>query len=370
MSGRKNPGLSVSRKELAQALAILRPIVKGARNPALASVLMRAGTRPDGPCLTISATDLQTSLSLKIGREDGAEDFAVLVDLVRLSGFVSADWGERLELCLGKGRLEIHGQTLARIAIEDLDTFPTLPEAPQGDGVELPAEVIREAAAIRGFVETKHPMQVPGWQRLVHVFEREGKLNVLAGCGARLVWRQGFEGGAAGGAVGIAPEGTILLAGLVEGLAGTLYRKGDRQDFFSGEDYELAFTRVEHGAPSLAWIFEQKIEGWRDLPALGEMLPVIQAVASEAGLTHPILLLEMDDKTEVSCRTDLIESEGVFSAGFPRFKTGYADDLVEALKALERIGGAEAKIQATKFSGVYLRLRIEGVVEVLLSGMV
>lgn len=366
----KADAVVVSRKELSDALQALRPIVKKAGNAILKSVLMRADSCPDAPCLTISATNMETTLSLEIAREDGAEDFAALVDLDRLAAFVAADWAETVSLSLAKGRLEAEGRTTVRMVIEPIENYPELPKPPGGAGIMLPHAVIEEIGYAKGFVNTDEKRR-GGWERVLHVFTGVTLVDVLAGNGHRAWWRRGLgEEAPADFAIGLTPE-TVSHLVAQAGKGAVCVRSGGRQDFFSGPGFLLAQTRPVHDPPPLEWLNEAACqpEEWSELPQLGNILPVVEAVTLEAGERSPVIFTGNGGETLVSVKSDMVEAEGMIAGELPVYKTGYPDDLLSVLKALDRVSGTDHKIEVGRFGHGHLRFRIEGLAEALVSGM-
>lgn len=365
--------LTVDRKEFADALRSLKPIVKSAGNAILRGVLMRSVSRPDGEFLTISATNMGNTLSLEIARQGGPEDFLVLVDLGRLEGFASADWGEELSLTLGRGRagrLEVEGRTTARFVVEPPENYPEPPTPPaeRPGEVALPYVVVEEIGRARPFINTDAKVY-GGWQKVLHLFEREGRVEVFAGSGHRAWWRQGLVE-SPGFAVGLTPETAALLVAQA-GKAGFSVWSGERQDFFAGPGYLLSQTRPEHEGLPLGWLTDTGMqpEAWQEMPRLGVVLPVVEAVSLEAGERSPLLLTEDGDKMLASTKSDLVDREGVIPGRLPIYKTGYPDDLLAILRELDRVAGAERPVEVGRFGHGHLRFRVAGVAEALVSGM-
>lgn len=360
----------VDRRDLAEALGRLKPLVKKPLNPVLGCVLMEAITRPDGEWLELTATDTHQTLSLEIACERGSgEDFA-LVSLAPLAAFVTQDTSDRLTLSLAQGRLVVEGKTSVRIALKgDESLFPAIPEEMGGEAVDLPSEIVPEAVAIRGLVEKESRN---AWPSLVHLVEREGKLDLCAGAGRAFFWRRGLEAAVPKGfAVGLTAETAAMLTDLAGPAS---FVAGEHRLLISAQGFRLAQRNLEggqlpEGRLSQVAKFAEEEGEWEELASVAEILPVLKAVTMEAELRAPLHIYFEGERTLASVRTDAVEAEGCLPGRWPRHKTGYPEDLIAILKALNRVAGPEGKIEVAQLQQHFLRFRTEGALG-FVSGMI
>lgn len=365
--------LRVRRGELDAALKKLRPIVKGGGAiQALRSCRLSVLARPDGLRLAIEATNLRECLALDIEALEGREGPLAVIDFERLAAFAASDWGEEVDIWVEEGRLVCKGKTTSRIVISDEDSYPILSTAPEkGEWLEgLHRDLVEELLVARKFSKGEGGAV----NELLFLVEEEGALRIWAAAESVAWWRRYGVVVAEGWRLELTHGLVGMLAAVVENGKPFEILRTEHHDFFRGEGYALAQRRPEGAEWDPRGLVKGKnFSDGEDvaLPALINLIPTFEGVVSageqgDGGKARrfPLVIEATGEagRRKVSIYSDLVSGEGEIEADFPEFRTGRPDQLIGALKALDKLAGPDERVTAADVhgDGSILRFSLDG----------
>lgn len=343
----------VRRGELVAALKRAKGVTGGAGGiTMLKSVLLVAEERQDGFTLTISATNLEESVSVEVEAEGGAGDgFRGLVGPDRLLAFLAADPGKEVELAGGATRLSVKGLAKATFPLEEPVDYPELPVVEEGCvQVELTAEM---AAAVRRSARfTVEDEKIPMKQN-VFLWEEGRQVSVGAAEGHALWFEE---------SLGEVPEGWWMPVprGVAAAIEPCRMVAGKAHLFFlsPGEVFSVRWPEIGSGSfiRDVAGRCKDEEEARSISPAA--LLPALGAVAARIESDDLLSWAGTDGQTVIHAQGATGEAEAVVEGvELPEYRTKYAGLLVAGLKALAEVAGeGEEAALSTWQTGILFRL--------------
>lgn len=343
----------VKRSALIAALKRAKGVTVGSgKHAILTRALLAAEERQDGFRLTISATNLEESVSVEVEAEGGAGDvFRGLVGPERLLASLAADPGEEVELEGGSTRLSVKGLAKATFPLEEPVDYPELPAVDEGAvRVELTAEM---AAAVRRAARfTVEDPKIP-MRENVFLWE-EGRQVSIGAAEGHALW---FEE-----SLGEVPEGwwVVMPRGIAASIEACTMVAGRGHLFFlsPGEVFSVRRPEIESG--SFIRDVARRCHGEEEVCSIqpATLLPALGAVAARIEGDDLLTWAGTDGETAIHAQGATGEAEAVVEGiELPEYRTKYAGLLVAGLKALAEVAaeGEEASLSSWG-SGILFRL--------------
>lgn len=351
----------VKRGELVAALKRAKGVAGGSgKHAVLKQVLLAAEERQDGFRLTISATNLEESVSVEVEAEGGTGDiFRGLVGPDRLLAFLAADPGQEVELAGGATRLSVKGLAKATFPLDEPVDYPEMPAVEEGlVQVELTAAM---AAAVRRAVRfTAEDPKIP-MKESVFLWE-EGRQMSVGGAEGHALWCEE--------SLGEVPEGWWMPVprGIASSIEPCRMVAGKNHLFFlsPGEVFSVRRPEVESGYWSEigSGSFIRDVanrchdEEEKGTVIVSHLLPALGAVSGRVEQGDLLSWAGTDGETVIHAQGATGEAEAVVEGvELPEYRTKYAGLLVAGLKSLDEVAeeGEEAAL-STWGSGILFRL--------------
>lgn len=249
--------IAVNRKHLDDALKRACSLAKGNHIAALGWVRLEA----DDDFVLLSATDLDLTVHLRVPalvQDPGA----IAVEALRLSALTGAETGEEIALEAVDRALIIRAKVESRVPLQDLDSFPTLPEL-RGIGAEFPRRALLDAlAAAMPYVprESEKGMRWAAGYALLR--EESGLLGLWAMDSHKAVHLESLCEAPGGFSAFISRRACHLLQGSSGEEIGVFC-----EDFHTGfrtEGVTVIGRNPEEGPPDFSKVFA----GWDGAPSL------------------------------------------------------------------------------------------------------
>jgi hypothetical protein len=343
----------VRRGELVAALKRAKGVAAGSgAHAVLKSVLMEAGERQDGFRLTISATNLEESVSVEVEAEGGAGDgFRGLVGPDRLLAFLAADPGKEVELAGGATRLSVKGLAKATFPLEEPADYPELPAVDEGGiRVELTSEM---AAAVRRASRFTAEDEKIRMKEIVYLWEEGRQVSIGAGEGHALWFEE---------SLGEVPDGWWI--GVPRGIAGSIEPcgmvAGKAHLFFLSPGEVFSVRRPEIDSGSFIRDVANRCKGEEEKGSVSPaaLLPALGAASGRIEQGDLLSWSGVDGETVIHAQGATGEAEAVVEGvELPEYRSKYAGLLVAGLKALAEVAGeGEEASLSTWQTGILFRL--------------